>query len=151
MKSLIAYYSHTGTTRRAAEAIRAAAGGDLYEIRERDAYPRAYNAVLKRAKQEIGAGTRPPLQGALPDISGYDVVFVGSPNWWSTIAPPVASFLDALDFAGKRIVPFITHGGGGLGRSAADVRRLCPDAAVEDSFDANRSDRISAMVRSLLP
>ena len=101
LKILIAYYSHSGNTRRAASLIQRETGGDLYEIVERDAYPREYGVVVKQAKQEIRSGYQPPLQGKLPDISQYDTVFIGSPNWWSTIAPPVATWLSALDFTGR--------------------------------------------------
>ena len=150
MKILIAYYSHSGNTHRAASLIQRETGGDLYEIVERDAYPREYGVVVKQAKQEIRSGYQPPLQGKLPDISKYDTVFIGSPNWWSTIVPPVATFLSALDFTGKRIIPFITHGGGGLNHTVEDIRTLCKTASVEDGFDANQDRRIPAMVKSFV-
>jgi flavodoxin len=146
---LIAYYSHTGATRRAAQALQAASGGDLYEIRVRNTYSRVYNEVLKRGRQEINAGIQPPLAGELPDLGKYDLLLIGSPNWCSTIAPPVSSFLAALDTAGKRIVPFLTHGGGGLGHAAADIRKLCPNASVGETFDANDTDRVPAFIQSL--
>lgn len=97
-KILVAYYSHSGTTKKVAEQIKQAVGGDLFEIKEADPYPRDYDAVVKQAKQEIANGFRPEIKGSVSNISDYDLVIVGSPNWWSTIAPPVATFLTQGNF-----------------------------------------------------
>lgn len=148
-KVLVAYYSRTGTTQKVAGKIREALGGDLFEIKEASAYPPEYNDVLKQAKQEIAGGIRPALRGELPAVTGYDLVIVGSPNWWSTIAPPVATFLTQSNFSGLTIAPFITHGGGGLGSTVSEIRQLCPGATVLDGFDANRLSQLSAWVKSL--
>lgn len=147
-KILIAYYSHSGTTKNVAEQIIQAVGGDLFEIKEADPYPRDYNAVVKQAKQEIASGYRPKIKGSIPNISDYDLVIVGSPNWWSTIAPPVATFLTQEKFSGQTIAPFITHGGGGLNRTTSDIRKLCPDSNVLEGFDANRSGQLSAWLEA---
>jgi len=149
-KVLIAYYSHSGATKRAAEELHGEIGGDLFEIREAAPYPRDYNTVVKQAKQEIAAGFRPALKDEVPDISGYDLVFVGSPNWWSTIAPPVATFLTQAGCTGQTLAPFITHGGGGLARTVSEIRSLCPDANVIEGFDANRREGLAAWAKSLL-
>ena len=150
MKSvLVAFYSHSGTTKKAAEQIHAITGGDIYEIKEQDPYPPDYNTVVKQAKQEIAKGFKPALKGSLPNISAYDLIFVGSPNWWSTIAPPLSTFLSSADFTGKTIIPFITHGGGGLNRTVADIRKLAQDANVLDGFDANNTGRIPAWIKTL--
>ena len=77
------------------------------------------------------------------------MIFVGSPCWWSTVAPPVATFLAGCDWAGKTVVPFMTHEGSRMGRSEEDIRKLCAGAtllgglplrggAVKDSRDAVR-------------
>ena len=66
-------------------------------------YPNSYNAVVDQAKKEIQAGYKPALQSTLDRIESYDTIFVGSPNWWSTIAPPVATFLSEYDLSGKTI------------------------------------------------
>jgi flavodoxin len=149
-KVLVAYYSHSGTTKKVAQEIHQAVGGDLFEIKEATPYPRDYNNVLKQAKQEIANGFRPALKDKIPEISDYDIIIIGSPNWWSTIAPPVATFLTQADFSGQTIVPFITHGGGGLNRTISDIRQLCPDANILEGFDANRREQLSAWVKSFL-
>lgn len=149
-KILVAYYSHSGTTREIAEEIHRAVGGDLFEIKEATPYPRDYNTVVKQAKQEIANGFRPTLKYKIPEISDYYLIILGSPNWCSTIAPPVATFLTQADFSGKTIAPFITHGGGGLSRTIGDIRQLCPDANILEGFDANRREQLSTWVKSFL-
>lgn len=146
---LVAYYSHSGTTKKVAEQIKLTVGGDLFEIKEVDPYPRDYNAVVKQAKQEIANGFRPEIKGIVPNINNYDMVIVGSPNWWSTIAPPMATFLSQANSSGRTIAPFITHGGGGLNRTISDIRKLCPGSNVLEGFDANRSVQLSAWLESL--
>ena len=146
---LIAFYSHSGVTKKAAEQIHAIIGGDIHEIIELNPYPREYNTVVKQAKSEIAQNYLPKLKSDLPNLSEYDVIFIGSPNWWSTIAPPVATFLSSLDFTNKTVVPFITHGGGGLNRTVRDIKKLAQGANVLDGFDANSTTRISAWLDSL--
>lgn len=127
---LVAYYSHSGVTRRLAELIHDRVGGDIHEIIPAAPYPRDYNTVVEQAAREIRAGYRPELASGLVDIARYDRIYVGSPNWWSTLAPPVATFLASGDFSGKTILPFCTHGGGGSGRIRSEIAELCPRADV---------------------
>lgn len=133
-KMLVAYFSHSGNTREIARQIQKATGADAFEIVPVDPYPTNYNAVVERAKQELRADYRPVLKSNGPDLNTYKVIFVGSPNWWSTIAPPVMTFLAAHDLSGKTIVPFITHEGSRLGKSVQDVKRLSPGATVLDGW-----------------
>ena len=129
-KMLVAYFSHTGNTRAIAQYIKDAAGADIYEIAPADPYPESYGDVLARARQELKDNVMPELKSEAPDLAPYDVIFVGSPNWFNTITPPVMAFLSGRDFSGKTIVPFITHGGGGMGKSIQDVQRLAPGATL---------------------
>ena len=129
-KVLVAYFSHSGNTREMARQIAEATNGDLFEIVPQSAYPAQYDAVTAQAKREIGRGYRPALKGRLPDIGAYDVVFVGSPCWWGTVAPPVATFLAAYDWSGKTVAPFMTHGGSRMGRSEEDIGKLCHGATL---------------------
>lgn len=128
-KILIACYSWGGNTRTAAEMIRQATGGTLFEIKPAKPYPTEYRRCTEVAKQEINAGFRPELAAEI-DLKKYDVIFVGSPNWWGTMAPPVATFLTTHDLKGKTVIPFFTHGGGGMQRCEADVRKLCGKSNV---------------------
>lgn len=129
-KILIVYYSHSSNTRKLAELIEQETGGTLCEIVPEKAYPDDYNTVVEQAKKEIQAGFRPELKTKVKDFAAYDTVFVGTPNWWSTMAPPVATFLESYDLLGKTVVPFCTHGGGGAGHIETTVKKLCPDSTV---------------------
>lgn len=86
-------------------------------------YPTHYNAVVKQAKKEIQASYLPPLKNPLSDVQTYEVIFIGTPNWWSTIAPPVSTFLTENKLADKQIIPFCTHGGGGLAKIEKKLKR----------------------------
>lgn len=125
---LIACYSWSGNTRFAAEQIQKLTGGTLFEIKPAKAYPADYRACVDQAKQECRDEFKPELAAKVEDFSKYDVIFVGTPNWWSTMAPPVRSFLAGYDFSGKTVIPFVTHGGGGMANCERDMRKVCPQA-----------------------
>ena len=126
-KVLIAFFSYTGNTRAAAEQIQKAAGGELYEIKPQKPYPANCRACVVLAKKEIDAGSTPPLADN-KDLTDYDVIFLGSPNWWGTMAPPVRTFIKEHDLAGKVIIPFFTHGTGGMQQCETDMRKYCEAA-----------------------
>lgn len=129
-KVLVAYYSWGGNTKYAAAQIQKATGGTLFEIKPVKPYPADYRECTVQAKKEIQEGVKPELATRVEDIGKYDVIFIGSPNWWSSIAPPVATFLSSHDFSGKTVIPFVTHGGGGMARCGEEVRKLCPKSTV---------------------
>jgi flavodoxin len=146
-QNLIVYYSRSGNTRKIADLIQQEVGGTLHQIEPETPYPRSYDATVDQAKREIQAGYKPALKSDLGSVEAYDTVFVGSPNWWNTIAPPVATFLSQHDLSGRRIVPFCTHGGGGLGRVGTDIARLCPQSTVLRSFQIYGSGGADAQAR----
>lgn len=129
-KILIAYYSWSGNTRFMAQQIQQLTGGDLFEIVPVTAYTSDYDSCCAIAKEQIEAGFKPQLKGQVKDMAQYDMVIVGSPCWWGTIAPPVKSFLTSGDFKGKIVVPFMTHGGSGMGESEKDIKALCPGTTL---------------------
>jgi len=129
-KILIVVYSRTGNTREVADQIHQLVGGDLVAIETVSPYPSDYRETTRQAKRELEADFRPPIKTMISDLATYDLVFVGSPNWWGTIAMPVMTFLSENDLSGKTIAPFMTHGGSALGSSRADIARLCPKATV---------------------
>lgn len=108
---LIAYYSHSGNTRSAAEKIQKITGGNLFEIIPSEPYPEGYNAVVAQAKKEKENDFYPELTNN-GNVKNYDIIFIGTPVWWYTMAGPVKTFIKNNDFEGKVIVPFCTHGGG---------------------------------------
>jgi flavodoxin len=122
-KVLVIYYSRIGNTREIASQIHKITGGDIVEIMPVDPYPDDYNATTKQAKLELNSGYKPPLKTKVENVESYNVIFVGSPNWWSTIAGPVKTFLSEYDLSGKTIAPFITHEGSSLANSVSHVAR----------------------------
>lgn len=138
-KILIAYYSLTGTTKRFAEAIQAATGGDLFAIEMVKPYPKVYSEVLKASRPDWQNKVKPPLKAHVENLADYDVVFVGSPNWFSTMAPPVFTFLAEHDLAGKQAVPFLTHGGGGVSHSFMEFAEAVPGADVLEGLAIART------------
>ena len=139
-KTLIAYYSRkgqnyvsgtikdlkVGNTVVAARMIQEITGGDLFQIEAVKAYPLDYTETTEVAKQELRSKARPELSTHVENLDGYDVIFLGYPNWWGTMPMPVFTFLEEYDFTGKTIVPFCTHEGSGLGSSEKDIAKLCP-------------------------
>ena len=131
-KILVVYYSwsSSGNTRNMAEQIKSLTGADIFEIVPVKPYPRDYQACVDQAKIEINNNFKPEIKGTVQNFNSYDIIFVGSPNWWSTIAPPVATFLTSYDFSGKTIIPFMTHEGTRMGHSEKDIKDLCTEATV---------------------
>jgi len=131
-KILIAYFPHSGNTREIANQIQKIVGGDIFEIQAVRQYPNDYDAVVEQARQELDSDYKPALKTKVENIKSYRSVFIGYPIWWYTIPAPVKTFLLEYDFSGKTIVPFCTHGGTGLGRSVADISKLCPKSTLLD-------------------
>lgn len=131
-KALIVYYSYSSNTRDLAEYIEKRIDGMLLELQPRIPYPISYDATVKQAEAEIKSSFRPELKNAPLRIESYDVIFIGTPNWFGTIAPPVAAFLEKYDFMNKKIFPFCTHGGGGAAHIAEAIQKLCPQTEVRE-------------------
>lgn len=132
-KILIAYYSHSGNTKEAAEKIQSLTGADLFEIKPANEYPKDYNAVVNQAKQEKADDVRPELV-SLGNVKAYDILFIGTPVWWYTMASPVKTFLSANNFEGKIVAPFCTHGGGGASSTYTDIQKLAQGAEVKEGY-----------------
>ena len=131
---LVVYFSWSGNTRGIARLLQQKIGGELVELELVKPYSRDYNTCLEQAKQEQQTGARPELKTHITDMARYNVIFLGYPNWWGTMPMPVASFLEQYDFSGKTIVPFVSSGGSGLGRSVADITRLCPSVTIAEGL-----------------
>ena len=129
-KILVAYYSRTNSTERAANLIYQQTGGDLFEIQPAEPYPDSYSATRERAQREISGGTLPEMAKDVENFESYDVVFVGYPIWWGQAPKIVWTFMETYDFSGKTIVPFCTSGSSGIGSSASNLHDLCSDTAT---------------------
>lgn len=111
---LIAYYSWSnGNTERIAEQLADATGADLARIETVTPYPDDYDETVAQGQREVNQGARPEIEDLGADVANYDVIAVGTPTWWYTMAPAVATFLDqaAPALSGKVVVPFMTNGG----------------------------------------
>ncbi|MBR3124906.1 MAG: hypothetical protein IKF42_05700, partial [Mogibacterium sp.] len=138
-KVLIAYFSWSGNTRGIAEEIQRQTGADIFEIAPVKAYSTDYNTVLMEAQEDQHNQARPELTGHVDNIDDYDTILLGYPNWWASIPMPIASFLEEYDFAGKRIVPFCSHGGGRFGQSITAIAKLAPDADLGEGLSVHYS------------
>lgn len=145
MANLIVYYSRKGenywngsiknlskgNTERVAEFIQNAVGGDLFEVETIKEYAQDYYKCIEEAKQELREKARPDLKEYLENLDEYDTIFVGYPNWWGTMPMAMFTFLEHYDFTGKKIVPFCTNEGSGMGSSERDLKKICNGADVE--------------------
>jgi len=131
---LVAYFSRSGNTRVVAGLIRRALGADLFEIRPATPYPDDYLEQVKQATQERDRGIEPPLAATMPSIAKYQTIYLGFPIWGETAPAIIRSFLKAHDLAAKTLIPFITHGGYGLGSSHAVLSTHSPRARLQRGF-----------------
>ena len=128
MKALVVYYTRTGNTRKVAEAIAAACGGDLEEIREVDVRREGLRGWLYAGRDAMRKKTS-EIEGARKHASDYDIVFVGSPVWAGNIAPAVRAYLSQADLGGRRLALFCTMGNS-QGSALASMRELASSAKV---------------------
>ena len=131
-KILVAYFSPTGTTKRAAQDIAKALEADLYEIRPETPYTSGdLNWMDKKSRSTLemnDPACRPAIAGAVEHMEQYDTVFVGFPVWWYVEPRIVDTFLESYDFSGKTLIPFATSGGSGIGGAVKSLREHCPRA-----------------------
>ena len=102
-------------------------------------YPSEYAKCIEVAQKEQNDDARPELKEELTDISGYDTLFIGFPNWWGTLPMPMWTQLEKLDFTGKTVKPFVTHEGSGFGSSQRDLKNLCEGAEIKKGLSVQGS------------
>ena len=130
-----------GNTEKVAEYIQKAVGGDLFELETVREYAKDYHECTEEAMAEKKSNARPALKKLPESIDQYDTIFLGYPNWWGTCPMCVFTFLEHYDLAGKRIVPFCTNEGSGMGGSEKHLKKICPGAKLEKglSITGNRA------------
>jgi flavodoxin len=131
---LVAYFSRTGNTRVIAGQVHRAFDAALFEIQPAEAYPEDYEATVRQAQRERDAGHEPSLKAVTSSIASYEAIFLGFPVWGMTTPPVIRSFLSGHDLSGKTLVPFVTHGGYGLGNSLSVVTEHAPQARLLEGF-----------------
>lgn len=128
---VVLYFSATGTTKRAAETIANMTGSSVWRIEPEVPYPDKMRAVADKVKADEKAGIRIKPKAALPaELRDADIYIVGSPVWSGTMPSVLADFLRNEGFAGKRLLPFTTHMGSGLGNIVQAMSALCPRAQI---------------------
>lgn len=144
-RKLIAFYSRagenyvsgmlkpleTGNTEVAAGIIQSLTEADLFRIEQARPYSSIYNECIGQAQDDQKRDARPALKAYPDSLDQYDTIYLGYPNYWSTMPMAVFTFLEHFDLSGKTILPFCTHEGSGMGTSEKDIKRLCPGARVE--------------------
>ena len=154
MANLIVYYSRKGqnywngsivdlakgNTERVAEFVQKAIGGDLFEIETVREYSKDYMVCIEEAKAELREGARPELKKLPESIDQYDTIFVGYPNWWGTMPMCVYTFLEHFDLTGKKIVPFCTNEGSGMGGSERELKKICKGATVASGLSIHGAE-----------
>jgi flavodoxin len=135
--TLIVYYSLVQNTANLALEIAIQTGGDIRELIPEKNYSFNYNTAAKEVRNQITRGFCPKLISGNESIEDYETIFIGSPNWFKTLAPPVMSFLKQHDFTGKTVIPFCTHGGGGFGEIENVIAQECSKSVILPGFDVN--------------
>lgn len=133
-KILVAYFSASGVTAKAAWKLSEAIGADLHEIKPEVPYSSAdLNWMDKKSRSSVemnDPSSRPTIAEKLADMEKYDVVFVGFPIWWYVAPTIINTFLESYDFSGKTIIPFATSGGSGMGKTNEKLEPSCPGATL---------------------
>ena len=136
LKKIVVYFSKTGeqysvgnitegNTAIVAEMIAEETKADIFEIKlKNDTYPQAYKALTEVALAEKKAGARPEIAGYVKNFADYDVVFIGSPNWWADMPMALYTFMEAYDWKGKTVIPFVTHEGSGLSSIPSKIKNV---------------------------
>lgn len=135
-KVLVAFFSASGVTAKVAERLATSVGADLFEIIPEVPYTKEdLNWMSRKSRSSVemkDRSSRPAIASKVENISQYDVVFVGFPVWWYREPSIIDTFIEAYDFAGKKVIPFATSGTSGLGDSYKNIQALAPGATVID-------------------
>ena len=132
--TLVVYFSRSGNTRVVAGLLQRSLGADLFEVQPKVPYPQDYLATVEEAPQERDGGRARALASSVIDIARYDTIYLGFPIWGETAPPVIRGFLSSHDLSGKDLIPFITHGGYGLGSSLTVLAKGAPRARLQPAF-----------------
>ena len=144
-KSIIIYFSRAdenynvgyiekGNTEVIAEYIQELTGADSFKVERKKPYPKKYYPCIEDAKAEQQRNERPELVKTLESIDEYEVIYIGSPNYWGGLPQPMFTQLEKLNWQGKIVRPFVTHEGSGLGNVPSELRTICKGATIENGL-----------------
>lgn len=148
MDELIAYFSRKhenyvngeihnlkiGNTEIVSGIIQKLTGANVFKIEPIQEYSPNYNECIAQAQADQRRNARPELKKYPKNLDSYNTIYLGFPNYWSTMPMAVFTFLERFDFTGKTIRPFCTHEGSGMGSSCHDIQRLCPGAKITEGL-----------------
>ena len=151
MKAIVIFFSHAGdnyavgnievgNTKIVADYISKITGAEQFEIATHKYDGMAYTPLTQLAKKEQQNGELPPYEGKIPDLSGYNTVFIGGPVWWGTYPQVMFTAFKDMNLDGKTVYPFTTHEGSGLANCVQDVKNAFPKANVQKGFSIYRHE-----------
>lgn len=140
-KILVVYYTWSnGNTKRIAKQLQKAVNADIAEIETVIPYPKDYDTTVRQGQDEVDRGYMPEIKPLNVNVKDYDVIAIGTPTWWYTMAPAVLTFIKENDLSGKTVIPFMTNGGW-PGHVIKDIKSACKGAVfsheMEIRFDGN--------------
>lgn len=144
---LIAYFSYSGNTEKAAQEIQKQTGGQLVEITRKEAYPNDFYDI---AENEIINGEQPEITLAINSIDQYDIIFIGYPIWWQKAPAMINTFVHQFDFTDKTVIPFCTSSSDGIEESLDVFDDLQDQANVKEGLRINDYDEISSWLDRVL-
>ena len=147
-KTLILYYSETGTTKTVAQELQKQLSADIESIEAVEPYTGNFQETIQRGQREMQSGKTPELKALKKNIADYDVIFLGYPIWFGTYAMPIATLVKDNDFAGKTVVPFCTFGSGGLNTSSEALKKALPKAKIQQGYGV-RTARVAAAAKEV--
>ena len=161
-KTLIVYYSRKGenywngsiknltrgNTEIVAEMIAKMTGADLFQVETVKTYDADYYTCIEEAKAELREGARPELKSYMDSMDGYDTIFVGYPSWRGTMPMAMFTFLEHYDLSGKRILPFCTNEGSGMGSSERDLKKICKGAEVKSGLSIHGAEAAQSRAKA---
>lgn len=150
-KILIVYYSWSnGNTKQIAEMLQEKTDADIVRIDTVEPYKGSYNDVVNQGQEEVNSGYKPQIQKLNVHPDDYDVIAIGTPTWWYTMAPAVRTFIEKYNFEGKTVIPFMTNGGW-AGHVIKDMADACKGAEIchemEIKFSSDGGDTLETPLR----
>ena len=144
-KTLVVYYSWScGNTKKIAEQLADACDADIARVETVAPYPEDYQETVDQGQREVNAGFIPEIEPLEYNPADYDVIAIGTPAWWYTMAPAVKTFMGSVNWAGKTIIAFQTNGGW-PGSTISDIENAATGAtagpSLEIQFDSTGGDR----------
>ncbi len=134
-KMLIVYYSWSnGNTKKIAEELQKATNADIARIETVAPYPSDYQTTVNQGQREIESGFCPEIKPLNISLNNYDVIAIGTPTWWYTMAPAVLTFISSQDWRNRKVIPFMTDGGW-PGHVIKDIKNKCRGADIANEME----------------